>query len=227
MISDSHRSRVSPKVAGPGQRSTRDSDLLLRETNHRCSNDLQLVVGLLSLQCQRVTSPEARQALTDTVERVTILARARSTIDGDQKPSIEVALRQVCEALHAQAELRSILVSLQVTDHVDGLTSDEVTALALVTNELATNAIKHAYKDGKPGHIRVTLGRTANGDISIVVDDDGSALPETLQPGQSGLGLGLARRLTASIGGLFIPPGADSKAFELRVSGKLRIADGR
>jgi two-component sensor histidine kinase len=48
---------------------------------------------------------------------------------------------------------------------VTALTSDEVTALALVTNELATNAIKHAYKDGKPGHIRVTLGRVANGDI--------------------------------------------------------------
>ncbi|MDQ0839430.1 sensor histidine kinase [Sphingomonas faeni] len=226
MIGDPHRSRASSKEAGAARRSVRDSDLLLRETNHRCSNDLQLVVGLLSLQSQRVTSPEARQALTDAVERVTILARARSTIHGDQKPSIEAALRQVCEALHAQAELRSILVSLQVTDHVDGLTSDEVTALALVTNELATNAIKHAYKDGKPGHIRVTLGRAANGDISIVVDDDGLPLPEILQPSQGGLGLGLARRLTASIGGLFIPPTTGSKAFELRVSGKLRIGEG-
>lgn len=225
MNGDPYRSQVNRNVAGATRRSVRDSDLLLRETNHRCSNDLQLVVGLLSLQSQRVTSAEARQALTDAVERVTILARARSTVHADQKPSIEAALRQVCEALHAQAEPRSILVSLQVTDRVDGLTPDEVTALALVTNELATNAIKHAYKDGKPGHIRVSLGRAANGDISIIVDDDGVPLPEILQPGHGGLGLGLARRLTASIGGLFIPPRAGSKAFELRVSGKLRIAE--
>jgi len=36
---------------------------------------------------------------------------------------------------------------------------------------------------------------------------------------------GLAKRLTASIGGLLIPPAAGSKAFELRVSEKLRVAD--
>ena len=201
-----------------------DHDLLLRETNHRCSNDLQLVVSLLSLQSQRATNPEARQALTDAMERVSILARARSTMHGDQKPSIEAALRQVCEALHAQSEPRSILVSLQVTDDVDGLTPNEVTTLALVANELATNAIKHGYKDGKAGHIRVTLGRTSAGEVSVIVDDDGLPLPEFKRPDQGGLGLGLAKRLTASIGGLFIPPKAGSKAFELRISEKLRIA---
>lgn len=202
----------------------RDHDLLLRETNHRCSNDLQLVVSLLALQSQRATNPEARQALTDAMERVSILARARSTMHGDQKPSIEAALRQVCEALHAQAEPRSILVSLQVTDDVDGLTPNEVTTLALVANELATNAIKHGYKDGKAGHIRVTLGRTTAGDVSVIVDDDGLPLADTARPDHSGLGLGLAKRLTASIGGLFIPPEPGSKAFELRVSDKPRAA---
>jgi two-component sensor histidine kinase len=199
-----------------------DQDLLLRETNHRCSNDLQLVVSLLALQSQRATHPEARQALTDAMERVSILARARSTMHGDQKPSIEAAPRQVCEALHAQAEPRSILVSLQVTDDVDGLTPNEVTTLT--ANELATNAIKHGYKDGKAGHIRVTLGRTPAGDVSIIVDDDGLPLADTVRPDRSGLGLGLAKRLTASIGGLFIPPETGSKAFELRMSEKLRIA---
>ena len=137
----------SPRLAGLSNsvrrtpRPSQDNDLLLRETNHRCSNDLQLVVSLLALQSQRATNPEARQALTDAMERVSILARARSTMHNDRHPSIEAALRQVCEALHAQAEPRSILVSLKVTDTVDGLTPNEVTTIALVANELATNAI--------------------------------------------------------------------------------------
>lgn len=212
-------SRFLRKVARPRE----DHELLLRETNHRCSNDLQLVVSLLALQSQRATNPEARQALTDAMERVSVLARARSTMHGDRHPSIEAALRQVCEALHAQAEPRSILVSLQITDDVDGLTPNEVTTLALVVNELATNAIKHGYRDGKAGHIRVTLGRTSASDVSIIVDDDGLPFPEIERPSRSGLGLGLVKRLTASIGGLFIAPKAGSKAFELRVSEKLRI----
>lgn len=40
------------------------TDLLLRETHHRCSNDLQLVVSLLALQSRRATSDETREALT-------------------------------------------------------------------------------------------------------------------------------------------------------------------
>ena len=32
-----------------------EAELLLRETNHRCSNDLQLVVSLLALQSRQVT----------------------------------------------------------------------------------------------------------------------------------------------------------------------------
>ena len=221
----------SPRPAGLSNlarrtpRHSQDNDLLLRETNHRCSNDLQLVVSLLALQSQRATNSEARQALTDAMERVSILARARSTMHADQRPSIEAALRQVCEALHAQAEPRSILVSLKVTDDVDGLTPNEVTTIALVANELATNAIKHAYKDGKSGHIRVTLGRTPSGDVSVIIDDDGLPFPELDRPNPSGLGLGLAKRLTASIGGIFISPAPQSKAFELRLPEKLRIAE--
>jgi len=222
MINDKQRSlKAVPRT----RRSMAENDLLLRETNHRCSNDLQLVVSLLSLQSQRATSLEARQALTDAMERVAVLARARTPARADHQPSLKAALRQVCEALHAQAEPRSILVSLRVTDDVDGLGPNEVTTLALVANELATNAIKHGYKDGKAGHIRVTLGRTGTGEISVIVDDDGLPLGETMKPGHNGLGLGLAKRLTASIGGLFISPEAGSKAFELRVSEKLRIAE--
>jgi two-component sensor histidine kinase len=38
----------------PGNRHpAQGNDLLLRETNHRCGNDLQLVVGLLALQSRR------------------------------------------------------------------------------------------------------------------------------------------------------------------------------
>lgn len=52
-----------------------EDDLVLRETNHRCSNDLQLVVSLLAPQSRKPASEEKSQALTDAMERVAILAR--------------------------------------------------------------------------------------------------------------------------------------------------------
>lgn len=196
---------------------TQSDDLLLRETNHRCSNDLQLVVSLLSLQSRRASSEETRQALADAMERVAVLARCRSTLYRDRHLSLEAALRQVCEALHAQAEPRSIRVFLTVAEEVDGLSSTQITTLALVVNELATNAIKHAYEEGKSGQIEITLGRNGGQDVIVIVDDDGLPFPDSKYAAADGLGLGLSKRLMASIGGLFIMPLPGGKAFELRV----------
>ena len=109
-------SNLSPASSGL-RPSVLGDDLLLRETNHRCSNDLQLVVSLPGLQSRRAATPKVRQALADAMERVAILARARNALYRERPPSLEVALRQVCEALQAQAEPRSILISLEAFQH--------------------------------------------------------------------------------------------------------------
>lgn len=190
-----------------------DHDLLLRETNHRCSNDLQLVVSLLALQSRRAANPEVREALTDAMERVSILAHARRALHQDGSATLELALRQVCDALRAQSEPRSITVSLKGAD-VPELPDGHITTIALVVNELATNAIKHAFEEGKSGHIQVTIVEAQGSEIIVLVDDDGLPFPE---PGGSGLGMGLVERLMASIGGRFIPPPPGTKMFELQV----------
>ena len=196
----------------------RDDDLLLRETHHRCSNDLQLVVGLLGLQSRRATNAEARAALNDAMERVAVLARARSTLNRREQ-SIESALRQVCEALQSQAEPRGILVSLAVGPGPHRLSASTIMTVALAINELATNAIKHGFKDGRTGSVRVTLRHHDRHQLTVLVDDDGLPFPDATEGrgAGSGLGLGLVRRLVAATGGLMIVPADGSKRFELRV----------
>lgn len=209
---------TSLRMATPMRRTPmRDDDLLLRETHHRAANDLQLVVGLLGLQSRRAASEETRAALRDAMERVAVLAQARSALDHQRHPSLELALRQICDALHAQAEPRAILISMQVEQEVHGLPLTRITSLALVVNELATNAIKHAFREGRVGHIRITIGGNAGRDLIVTVDDDGLPFPHEALASRDGMGLGLTKRLMASIGGLLIPPPPGSKMFELRV----------
>lgn len=194
--------------------SSASDDLLLRETNHRCSNDLQLVVSLLALQSRRAGTPEVRQALGDAMERVSILARSRSMMhDGQQ--SLDTALRQVCEALHAQAEPRLIDVIFETEGEVQAISAGRITTLALVVNELATNAIKHAFEESRGGRIMVSLGASQRA-VTVKVDDDGLPFPELDSTG-TGLGMGLVERMMASIDGLLIPPPPGSKLFQLRV----------
>ncbi len=194
-----------------------EAELLLRETNHRCSNDLQLVVSLLALQSRKAASDETRQALIDTMERVAILARARASLKEERRPTLEAALRQVCEALQSQAEPRSIFLSLETASAVSGLSAVQVTTLTLIVNELATNAIKHAFAQDRSGRIRIVVRPHDSRSLTIIVDDDGLPFPEIASRTTGGLGLGLVRRLLESIGGLVILPANGSKCFEIRV----------
>lgn len=199
-------------TVGPRARAAPD-DLLLRETRHRSSNDLQLVVSLLSLQSRQATAPEARAALADATARVVVLARARAAMNRETQGDLHAALAQVCEALGSQAEPRGIRLSLQCEDAILGLTANAVMTLSLAVNELATNAIKHAFADGRDGTVRVTV-RRAGGDLVVSVDDDG--LPMAIG-GERRLGLALVRRLVASIDGLLIAPTGGAKRFDIRL----------
>jgi two-component sensor histidine kinase len=208
--SDKRTRRVSP----PGC----DNDLLLREVVHRCVNDLQLVVSLLALQSRRAVSIEAQQALNETMGRVAILADARSYLLKEARPTLELALQAVGNALRSQAEPRGIVLQVDVPELASGLSTNQITTLALVVNELATNAIKHAFAKDCGGHVTIFARPLDTLTLSIGVDDNGCAFPGVDERRRDGLGLSLARRLVDSIGALLIMPAPGSKRIEVRVA---------
>jgi two-component sensor histidine kinase len=203
-------------ISSASRHASAADDLLLRETNHRCSNDLQLVVSLLALQSRRAASVETREALSDAMERVSVLARSRAALNHQSQHSLGAALLQTCEALHAQCEPRSILLSLELATEGRTLSPSQITTLAFVVNELATNAIKHAFEVDVPGHISIKAHERDARSIVVIVDDDGLPFPE-LEGDGTGLGLGLIKRLVASIDGVFISPPPGTKTFEIRL----------
>ena len=212
---------VQPELPSPRLRSRRvDAELVLQETRHRCANDLQMVVGLLSLQARRCENEEARQALAEAADRVAVLARARSALVMGQRVTLKGALQGLCEALRSQAEVRSINVSAEVPCDVDSLSTEEITTLALVVNELATNAIKHAFEEDVGGKVCIEARPPRDRELTIVVDDDGLPFPELTERGSGGsggLGLGMVRQMMESMGGTVILPPSGSKRFEVRM----------
>lgn len=192
-------------------------DLLLREVSHRSGNDMQLVASLLALQSRHCESPEARRALDDVHDRVMILARSRAAFLRQERPTLEAALQEVCAALQSQAEPHDILIAFQAGTLGGNIAPAHIIPLALAVNELVTNALKHAFKEGASG--RITISMHTNGDRTMVVtvDDDGLPLPPLAQRTSGRLGLGLVRRLVEMTGGLIILPENGGKCFEIRV----------
>lgn len=50
----------------------------------------------------------------------------------------------------------------------------------LILNELISNAIKHAFPNGRTGAIKIGLRRGAGGSVELRVADDGVGFPKTL-----------------------------------------------
>jgi two-component sensor histidine kinase len=73
--------------------------------------------------------------------------------------------------------------------------------LALILNELLTNAVKHGLKGRRHGIIRVALTREAER-YRLAVEDDGDGF-ELKPASRRSSGLGLVLGLTRQIGGTF------------------------
>jgi two-component sensor histidine kinase len=79
----------------------------------------------------------------------------------------------------------------------------QASPLGLIVNELVTNAIKHAFPEGRPGMVRVRL-QAAGAQLRLDVEDDGVGLGARMGTGPTrgtGLGQDLVRALCQQIGG--------------------------
>ena len=71
------------------------------------------------------------------------------------------------------------------------MTRDRVLSLGLVVNELVTNAVKHAFPEGRDGVILVRFTRTGTG-WRLEVADNGVGMDVTQR--KAGLGTGLVEQ---------------------------------
>jgi two-component sensor histidine kinase len=71
-------------------------------------------------------------------------------------------------------------------------------AIGLLLAELITNAGKHAFPDDRPGTVRVSLERSADG-FELMLEDDGIGMATGHQ--EAGLGTTLISRLARQAGG--------------------------
>lgn len=188
--------------------------MLLREAAHRSANDLQLVLGMLALHARRARHPETRAVLDDVIERVTMIARSRSVMQNGGT-SLRRSLDALCDGLEAQAEPRGIALSCDIDDNLGYYKSDQIMVLTLIVNELAVNAIKHAFTDRASGRITISARRDLYSDLHITIDDDGApfAVSNDLMRKQGGLEL--VQQLAKSIGAIVDFPDSPGKAFKI------------
>jgi PAS domain S-box-containing protein len=184
--------------------------VLLNELNHRVKNNIQMLYGLLRTAQRETGSAEAKEVLADASQRVAAMAAAQQLLYSDKSPrsfSIGDFLQAVCDSAK-QAFHKDIAIRIDA-DRGE-LANETCLPLALILNELLTNAAKYGVNGRRTGEIAVALKR-ADGDYVLSVADDGPGF-DRRETGRRSSGLGLVSGLARQLRGTFaVEPGVGAR----------------
>jgi len=184
---------------------------LLRELHHRVKNNLATVAGILSLQRRRSKSPEVRHTLAESVNRVQGLAATHDLLAHEDvsEARVDDIARKIVGVANANLRPPDKHIVFDVEPCAVVIPSRAVTTLALVLNEMVSNAIKHGMADQSEGNV-IIQWREEDGIVIVQVIDTGSGprfelpLEENGETGSfEGLGLSLIKNLIGDLDGHF------------------------
>lgn len=152
-----------------------EKELLLREIHHRVKNNLQVVSSLLNLQSNYITDDVALEAINEGKNRVLSMALIHQNLYTDEYlTSIETThyfdglLNQLFDSYNIDEEY----IKLEKDIESFLIDVDTMIPLGLITNELISNALKHAFKGRSKGNIYFNV-KTYDGSIVISTKDNG------------------------------------------------------
>jgi PAS domain S-box-containing protein len=185
--------------------SLQEKDVLLREVHHRVKNNLQMISSLLALQAAALKDPAAAAALAESQNRVRAMGLVHEHLyRSSDLASVRLAghVEALCAHLYRAygVDPERIVLELRLADLV--LDLDRSIRCGLVINELVSNALKHAFPNGRAGRILVELEASPDHSYSLTVADDGIGYPPAFDPRlSSSLGLQLVADLTDQLRG--------------------------
>jgi PAS domain S-box-containing protein len=147
--------------------------MLVHEVDHRVKNNLQMISSLLAMQTRSIKDPQARESLQGMLQRVesigTIHRRLYQSNDVQQFDLADF-IRDIAAEL-VKASGREDIALVADLEQVS-VPSAQASPVALMLNELITNALKHAFPSGRSGNLSIQIRRRSEG-LQIVLADDG------------------------------------------------------
>jgi len=175
-------------------------DATIREIHHRVKNNLQTVAALLRLQARRTNNAEGREALMESVRRVSSIALVHDALSMsvDEEVNLDEVIDRILPIMNDVASVDAP-IRISRVGALGVLDADRATALIMVITELVQNAIEHAFDEvGARGSVEIRSERSARW-LDVVVHDDGRGLPDGFSLEKSDrLGLQIVRTLVAA-----------------------------
>ena len=175
-VTDQMELRLAARLAA------KQAQLMAREIDHRVTNSLQFISGLLAMQ-SRTAIPEAANELKIAANRVASVAQVHRNFYTDieaAEVSCIVFLERLCNDLSG-----IVGKPIEVTGDESKVPTILIQPIGLLVNELVTNAAKHGT-----GRVVVTYS-DRSGNRELTVCDEGEGLPPNFDPEKSANGIGM------------------------------------
>ena len=187
-------------------RSLAEKEVLIQEVHHRVKNNLAVIASLLRLQASRAQNEGLVAALRESQHRVESMALIHEQLYGEgDLQGVDLARNATLLAgsLFHSYGVDPARISWRVAVEPFSLGVDQAIPVGLILNELISNALKHAFPDGRSGSVLIEGGRE-QGRIRLAVEDDGIGAPPGLEVARpDSLGLQIIQILTRQLKGKF------------------------
>jgi len=156
----------------------RDAKMLTNEISHRIKNNLQIVAGLIAHEVRSTATPSIQgyRAMQARIGAIADLYDLISQSSRGETIAVDAYLREIAKTMSASLLGSTSRITIEVKAEALDIDSDRAVPFGLLVNELATNAIKHAFPGGTG---RVVLSVEKIGDqIELTVADDGVGMKD-------------------------------------------------
>jgi len=181
----------------------KQKDMLLDEIQHRISNSLQIIAGIILMKANTVSSEESRLLLRDTHDRVISIATVQQQLNASGVIGpIEMVpyLTRLGDALAASMIGDARPVTLKVVGTAGSLSSRQAESIGLIATELVMNALKHAFpSENMKGRINIAYDVDGT-NWKLSVADNGIGRPDgVFAQAKTGLGTGIIKALAQEL----------------------------
>lgn len=176
-------------------------EILVKELNHRVRNNLQILQGVISMMMRepQIETIPSKELLSTILNRLMAVSRVHDRIYSDGQHPEQIETREFIESICKDLDMQFGGMIETDIDHMM-MSIDESVQIAMIVNELVTNAAKYAKRGNEPAQIRVSFKNRGEGQWVLSVADRGPGLAPGSENRRS-IGMRLIRSLAAQLGG--------------------------
>lgn len=159
----------------------KEKDVLIQEIHHRVKNNLQLTISLLNMQMNMNANEQNNSALLDASRRIKSISTVHELLynqDYNQRIDMFSYINVLIASIEETFSNLNSNLKFELNVEKINLSPIYANAIGMITTELITNSIKHAFQD--TSYPKIAIGFSINEDnvLTFLYSDNGNGVAD-------------------------------------------------